>query len=53
MNYEETYCYEENNDTYPLCKGKTHPNKKTITNCDDCCLYEDMKNEGGYDYYDK
>lgn len=45
-------CYRSNNDTYPLCLGAKHPVDFAENDCINCCLYENMADEGGYSYYD-
>jgi len=38
---EKPQCYTPNNDTYPLCKGKS-----TLSDeCKNCCLFENMTEE--------
>jgi len=49
---KDPFCYNPNNDPYPLCNGVSKRDGKTVMNCGDCCLYENMDNEGGYDHYD-
>jgi len=46
-------CYKEGEGVYPLCVGIDGRDIKTVTDCKNCCLYEWMENEGGYDYYDR
>lgn len=40
-------CYTPNDNPYPLCKGNGSEK------CEVCCWYENMKDDGGYNYYDK
>ena len=45
-------CFRPNNDTYPLCLGAEHPVDFAENDCNHCCLYESIEDEGGYSYYD-
>ena len=44
---ESPDCYTPNDSPYPLCKGNGSEK------CEVCCWYENMKDDGGYSYYDK
>lgn len=43
---EKPECYRQNNDSYPLCFGASHPQEFAENDCIHCCLYEKF---GPYD----